>query len=114
MWARSENQLGEGYSPLRSSGGSEHAQPSHRLASSTISASEITQERDGPAAGQWYSDRTYFFNLSLTGRPPSARGRFDALQGEFGPVGDLFFIPTGQRYLARGGPGRQRTLFVEM
>jgi AraC family transcriptional regulator len=114
MWASSENQLGEGYSPLRSSGGSEYALPSHRLASSTISASEITQERDGPAAGQWYSDRTYFFNLSLTGRPPSARGRFDALQGEFGPVGDLFFIPAGQRYLARGGPGRQRTLFVEM
>ncbi|MDR2880450.1 MAG: helix-turn-helix transcriptional regulator [Azoarcus sp.] len=36
------------------------------------------------------------------------------MEGDYGPVGDLFFIPTGQRYLAKGGPGSQRNLFVEM
>lgn len=53
----------------------------------------MTQERDGPGAGQWYSERTHHFNLSLIRRPASARGRFEAMDGDYCGVGDLFFIP---------------------
>lgn len=114
MWARTEGQAATGYSPLHSRPDAARAGGTPCLASPTISASLVTQERSGPVAGQWFSERTYFFNLSLTGRPASARGRFQAMAGEDQPVGDLFVLPPGQRYLARGGPGRQCTLFVEM
>jgi AraC family transcriptional regulator len=114
MWAGSANSDVEGYNPLhRSKGQGSDIQAPH-LGSSKISASLIAQDRDGSAAGQWYSDNTFFFNLSLTGRPASARGRFEAMDGDYRPVGDLFFIPAGQRYLAKGGPGHQRNLFLEM
>lgn len=114
MWARSANPEGKGYSLLRLETGQSAELEALRVSSPTISASLVVQERYEPVAGQWYSGDSYFFNLSLTGRPASARGRFEGMDGGYHPVGELFFIPAGQRYLARGGPGSQRTLFVEM
>ncbi|GGN61274.1 hypothetical protein GCM10011349_43730 [Novosphingobium indicum] len=103
-----------GYSLLHLQAGQSAELEELRISSSTISASLVVQERDEPVAGQWYSADSYFFNLSLTGRPASARGRFEGMDGGYQPVGELFFLPAGQRYLAKGGPGSQRTLFVEM
>jgi len=80
----------------------------------SLTASLIEQEHDSPMFGQWYSDDTYFFNLSLTGRPASACGRFADMPGDFQTVGDLFFLPVSHRYLAKGGPGRETYLFVEI
>lgn len=114
MWAGSSNSDTEGYTPLHSPAVRGSNKQVLHFGTSTIAASLIDQDRSGDAAGQWYSDRTFFFNLSLTGRPISARGRFESMEGDFRPVGDLFVIPAGQRYLARGGPGRQRNLFVEI
>lgn len=114
MWARSANPEGNGYSLLHLKAGQSAELEAVRLCSSTISASLVVQERDEPVAGQWYSGDSYFYNLSLTGRPASARGRFEGMEGGYHSVGDLFFLPAGQRYLAKGGPGTQQTLFVEM
>jgi AraC family transcriptional regulator len=114
MWARSANPEGQGYSLLNLKSGQSAELEALRLSSSTISASLVVQERDEPVAGQWYSGDSYFYNLSLTGRPASARGRFEGMEGGYHSVGDLFFLPAGQRYLAKGGPGIQKTLFVEM
>jgi len=114
MWARSANPEGQGYSLLHLKTGQSAELEASRLASSTISASLVVQQRDEHVAGQWYSGDSYFYNLSLTGRPASARGRFEGMDGGYHAVGDLFFLPAGQRYLAKGGPGTQETLFVEM
>ncbi|WHO37239.1 helix-turn-helix transcriptional regulator [Sphingobium sp. AP49] len=114
MWVRSANPEGKSYSLLHLQAGQSAELEAVRVCSSTISASLVAQERDEQVAGQWYSGDSYFFNLSLTGRPLSARGRFEGMEGGYHPVGELFFIPAGQRYLAQGGPGSQRTLFVEL
>ncbi|HUD30491.1 MAG TPA: helix-turn-helix transcriptional regulator [Novosphingobium sp.] len=114
MWARSVDPEGKGLSLLRLQAGQSAELEALRVSSATASASLVAQERDGPVAGQWYSRDSHFFNLSLTGRPASARGRFEGMDGGYHPVGELFFLPAGRRYLARGGPGRQRTLFVEI
>lgn len=110
MWARSSHADSPRFSAL--AGCVPATMP--RLATPAIAASLVRHERDGAVAGQWLSDDTVFFNLCLTGRPANARGRFEGMAGGFHPVGDLFFLPAGRRYLARGGPGRQETLFVEM
>lgn len=114
MWARSVNPGGKRYSLLHLQAGQSAELEALRVASSTTCASLVAQERDEPVAGQWYSGDSHFFNLSLTGRPASARGRFEGMDGGYHPVGELFFLPAGRRYLAKGGPGRQQTLFVEV
>jgi AraC family transcriptional regulator len=111
MWAEIVDNHGGGHVPQAERAA--HIATQSHFASSHVSASLITQDQQGATAGQWYSDKLFLFNLSLTGRPASAQGRFEAMDF-YRPVGELFFVPARQRYLARGGPGRQRTMFVEM
>lgn len=114
MWARTSDAGNGRFSPLTSAAAPAAEGMVPCLASSTISAMLMTHDRDTSVDGQWYSDTSHLFNLSLTERPPSARGYFENMGEGYRPVGDLFFLPKGQRYLARGGPGRHKTLFVEM
>lgn len=114
MWAKTRNAGESGFSPLNDEKPLGQARLMPHLASRSMSAILVTHERDTSVLGQWYSDTTHFFNFSLVGRPPSARGCFESMDGTYRPVGDIFFLPRGQRYLAKGGPGSHKTLFVEM
>lgn len=88
-----------------------------RLTMSRIDAPSLTSvmseyERDFCVTGEWVSDDTHYLDLSLSGRPPGAWGRFTEVSGELQRVGKLLFIPAGQRYSGRGGCGRQRSISV--
>jgi AraC family transcriptional regulator len=80
----------------------------------TLNAMVVDYHRDCDVAGDWYSDKLHYFDMSLAARPASSRGCFSDLQQEPETLGKIFFAPAGYRLHAEGGQGRQHTLFVFM
>lgn len=69
-------------------------------------------ERQVPVAGGFHSDKVHFYELSLAGRAPDAKGRLVECFREPQPLGDVLFVPAGHRYAGASGLGTQRKLFV--
>jgi AraC family transcriptional regulator len=76
----------------------------------SLTATILDYDRDFPVSGNWYSDEIHFFDMSLSKRPPGARGYFDEAFTDYRNLGKVFFLPAGHRYHGQGGTGRQQSL----
>ena len=70
----------------------------------------LDYDRDFPVSGNWFSKKLHFFDMSLSKRPPGARGYFDEAFTDYRGLGKIFFLPAGHRYHGEGGMGRQQSL----
>jgi len=89
----------------------------HRLALSRIDTATLTAVvtdyvRDRAVSGELHCENMHYFDLSLSGRPEGAWGRFPDTFSELERVGKLLFVPAGHRYNGQGGRGRQRSILV--
>lgn len=76
----------------------------------SFSAMMVDYDRDFPVSGNWYSGDVHFFDMSLSKRPPGARGYFGESFRDYRSLGKIFFLPAGHRYHGEGGQGRQQSL----
>jgi AraC family transcriptional regulator len=76
----------------------------------SATAMMLDYDRDFPVGGVWYSKKIHFFDMSLSKRPPGARGYFDEAFSDYRSLGKIFFLPAGHRYHGEGGQGRQQSL----
>ena len=79
---------------------------------STYSVLSGCYERSNPVTGKWYSSNLHYFDMCLAQRPASTRVRFEGDFRNSAPMGEIFFVPAGSRYVAEGGVGQQRNMFV--
>lgn len=83
-----------------------------RVDTATVTSLVSDYVRDRPVSGVWHSKSLHFLDLSLSGRPKGAWGRFPDAFSELERVGKMMFIPAGHRYSGQGGSGRQRSITV--
>ena len=81
-----------------------------RVDTATVTSFVSDYVRERPVSGVWHNEGLHFLDLSLSGRPPGALGRFPDAFGGLERVGKLMFIPAGYRYSGQGGSGRQRSI----
>ncbi|GAB3113231.1 helix-turn-helix transcriptional regulator [Aestuariicella hydrocarbonica] len=77
-----------------------------------FSAVSGSYERSAAITGSWHSSAVHFLDMRLDVRPQASRGCFENGHDEYLPMGEILFVPCGQRYLGNGGTGTQRNLFV--
>jgi AraC family transcriptional regulator len=105
-----------GFGPIPEAGGVLDRFPGgRRLSLSRVDTATVTSFvsdyiREGPVSGVWHNEDLHFLDLSLSGRPPGALGRFPDAFGELERVGRMMFVPAGYRYNGQGGSGRQRSI----
>ncbi len=75
-----------------------------------MTAMMLDYDRDFPVSGNWFSEKMHFFDMSLSQRPPGAKGYFDEAFNDYRSLGRIFFLPAGHRYHGQGGQGRQQSL----
>jgi AraC family transcriptional regulator len=80
------------------------------LQAANATAMILDYERDFPVNGNWFSKKIHFFDMSLSRRPPGARGYFEEAFNDHRHLGKIFFLPAGHRYRGEGGQGRQQSL----
>lgn len=84
----------------------------NRVDTATMTAVVSDYVRDHSVSGELRTDNLHYFDLSLSGRPMGAWGRFPDAFSELERVGKLLFVPARHRYNGRGGSGRQRSIIV--
>jgi AraC family transcriptional regulator len=84
----------------------------NRVDTATLTSVVSDYDRDHPVSGVWHSESLHYLDLSVSGRPKGAWGRFPDAFSELERVGKMLFIPAGHRYSGQGGSGRQRSITV--
>ena len=84
----------------------------NRVDTATMTSVVSDYVRDHPVSGELRTENLHYFDLSLSGRPMGAWGRFPDAFSELERVGKLLFVPARHRYNGRGGGGRQRSIIV--
>jgi len=84
----------------------------NRVDTATVTSLVSDYVRDRPVSGVWHSESLHYLDLSLSGRPKGAWGRFPDAFSELERVGKMMFIPARHRYSGQGGNGRQRSVTV--
>jgi AraC family transcriptional regulator len=78
----------------------------------TLTAMVVDYERGAPIAGEWYSETSHYFDLTLSARSAGSRGRFRDLFSDYERLGKVFLAPAGYRFHGAGGEGRQQSLYL--
>jgi AraC family transcriptional regulator len=84
----------------------------YRADTATVTSLVSDYVRDRPVSGVWHSESLHYLDLSLSGRPMGAWGRFPDAFSELERVGKMMFIPARHRYSGQGGSGRQRSITI--
>ncbi len=71
-----------------------------------------TYRREDTIRGRLHSKDAHYYDFSLSKRPPNSKGRLIDHFLEAQPLGEVVFVPAGERYIGETGPGEQNNVFV--
>ncbi|MDG0980411.1 MAG: AraC family transcriptional regulator [Halieaceae bacterium] len=84
----------------------------HQIVTPSCVALGGTYRREDAIRGSLHSKDAHYYDFSLSKRPPNSKGRLVDHFLEAQPLGEVVFVPAGERYIGETGPGEQNNVFV--
>lgn len=73
-----------------------------KIEGATVVARVIEFVRDAALVGEWYSEDTHYFDMTMTSRPSGVKARFEGVFDDLMSYGKTIFVPAGYRLRSRG------------